>query len=676
MRQAGRYLPEYREIRATAPTFLDFCYAPAWRWKRPCSRSAVSASTRRSCSPTFSWCQTRSARSFRSRPAKARAWSRSRRAADLAALARRARLVAKLAPVFETVDRAEDASCPRDVALIGFCGAPWTVASYMIAGRGTPDQAPARLLRLSPAGAVRRADRRLVDALGRLSRAAIARRRGSGADLRIPGRACCRRPNSSAGASRRSPHRRQSCARTCLHAPIIAFPRGAATQLGKFAGIDGLAAIGLDTAVDPRVAAVGACPARFALQGNLDPLALIAGGRGARRGSRPRAAGFRRPRAYLQSRPRHPARNADRPCRAPRRARARRRLSVERAIATCDTLEDRQLRRPDLVRGAAVRADRGDGGARGANSPARPKRRPPGRFVDRAMGAAIDATGAPGGGGRMAMLRGRLFEKMGAHVSTVYGDLRAGIRPADSRRRRRTRASGRPASRSSPIPGTRNVPTAHMNTRFVVTTKAWFGGGADLTPMLDARRRADDPDAFDVSRGDAGRLRRAMRNVAVARAVQGVVRRIFLPHPSQRAARDRRDILTIISTAPATPAIGVRRRLRVQPRRRRDLSFAIYSARSCGATSRAGLERGRARGTTRPARPLRRIQPALRPRHDFRPEDRRQRFRDPLLDAAAGALALMASRRPPISAGPPSATRTRKHDRRLAIGYAFESAAR
>jgi len=59
--------------------------------------------------------------------------------------------------------------------------------------------------------------------------------------------------------------------------PVIAFPRGAATQLGKFAGIEGISAIGLDTAVEPRMAAA-ALPARLALQGNLDPLALLAGG--------------------------------------------------------------------------------------------------------------------------------------------------------------------------------------------------------------------------------------------------------------------------------------------------------------------------------------------------------------------------------------------------------------
>ena len=63
------------------------------------------------------------------------------------------------------------------------------------------------------------------------------------------------------------------------HAPIIAFPRGAATQLAKFADMPGVAGIGLDTSVEPEVAAK-ALPDRFALQGNLDPLALVAGGRG------------------------------------------------------------------------------------------------------------------------------------------------------------------------------------------------------------------------------------------------------------------------------------------------------------------------------------------------------------------------------------------------------------
>lgn len=273
MRQAGRYLPEYREIRATAPTFLDFCYNPRLATEatlQPIRRFGFDAAILFSDilvvpdalgqAVTFE-----SGHGPKLEPLESeRDFARLRDTIDLG----------RLEPVFETIDRLTKA-LPSETALIGFCGAPWTVASYMVAGRGTPDQGPARRFAYrDPAGF-----ERLIEMLVEASITYLDRQFEAGVEAVqifdswagvLPDaeyRRWCEKPLAAilAGLRARRPEAR-----------VIGFPRVSGHALIA-AAATGVTALGLDTAVDP-VWADTVLPKTLPLQGNLDPIVLLTGG--------------------------------------------------------------------------------------------------------------------------------------------------------------------------------------------------------------------------------------------------------------------------------------------------------------------------------------------------------------------------------------------------------------
>jgi uroporphyrinogen decarboxylase len=274
MRQAGRYLPEYRQLRSQAANFLDFCFRPDLAVEatlQPIRRYNLDGAVLFSDILTVPWALGQKVEFVNGEGPKLEP---IRTANDLDRLTLSG-ATDRLAPVYETV-RGVAPSLPAHTALIGFAGAPWTVASYMVEGGGSRDFLLARELALSEPGLFGRLVQIVVDTtIDHLSAQIEA-----GAELvqlfdswagvlpEAQFRQFVIEPTRTIAAALKDRH---------PQIPLIGFPRGAGGMLGAYARETGVTAVGLDTQV-PLSWAFSVLPEGMPVQGNLDPVALVVGG--------------------------------------------------------------------------------------------------------------------------------------------------------------------------------------------------------------------------------------------------------------------------------------------------------------------------------------------------------------------------------------------------------------
>ncbi len=274
MRQAGRYLPEYREVRAKVPSFLDLCLTPELAAEvtlQPLRRFAFDAGIVFSDILVVPYALGQSVAFVEGEGPKLDP------VRDGAAIAKLDETGAdgRLAPVYETVARVV-AELPKDVPLIGFCGAPWTVATYMVEGSGSKDQASARALAYREPETFQRLIDILVEASARYLLGQV--------------RAGCRVLqifDSWAGSLPEDQFERWCivCTKAIVDrvkaqspdVPIIGFPRGSGPLAERYAQETGVDAIGCDTSL-PLAWIRDRLQSRLPVQGNLDPVLLATGG--------------------------------------------------------------------------------------------------------------------------------------------------------------------------------------------------------------------------------------------------------------------------------------------------------------------------------------------------------------------------------------------------------------
>jgi uroporphyrinogen decarboxylase len=274
MRQAGRYLPEYREVRAKAGGFLDLCFTPEFAAEvtlQPIRRFNFDAAIIFSDILVIPYALGRAVRFEDGEGPRLDPLDTPDKVATLSATAD----FSKLEPVYEALRRVRHELDPK-IALIGFCGAPWTVATYMVAGQGTRDQAPARMMAYNHPDAFAT----IIDALVENSINYLVGQLNAGADvLQIFDTWAGVLPPREFQRWSVEPTKRivEGVRARVPGAKIIGFPRGAGALLRGYVEATGVDAVSIDWAAEPSLIRERV-QSRVAVQGNLDPLALIAGG--------------------------------------------------------------------------------------------------------------------------------------------------------------------------------------------------------------------------------------------------------------------------------------------------------------------------------------------------------------------------------------------------------------
>ncbi len=274
MRQAGRYLPEYREVRAGAGSFLNLCYNPTLAAEvtlQPIRRYGFDAAILFS---DILVVPDALGQSVSFNEGEGPRLDPIREVAGLSRL-KRDPVAKTFSIICETVARLRQ-DLPSETALIGFCGAPWTVATYMVGGQGSPDQAHARSWAYrDPAGF-----QQLIDILVDTSVEYLSMQVDAGADvLQIFDSWAGSLADTEFAKWVQAPTKKIVTALRAKHpnTPIIGFPRGACGLSETFLKDTGVDAISCDTAMPLRVMRALQSHGK-AVQGNIDPLLLVAGG--------------------------------------------------------------------------------------------------------------------------------------------------------------------------------------------------------------------------------------------------------------------------------------------------------------------------------------------------------------------------------------------------------------